>query len=122
MYTINVQSNFPGSISYAGKDYASGSSFSTGSIGGFDIITVEGVGPISIIDMGTDTLHGYPSTAGTWAVLFRYQTVEVYARYDAGGEFNFIIDKYGDLEIVPVNGTATVVKLPGMSLGVIEIN
>ncbi|MCC6701852.1 MAG: hypothetical protein IT221_10030 [Fluviicola sp.] len=117
MYTINVKNNYCGSITYDGTNYPSNSSFSTGAIGGFKIMDVQGIGPFTIIDLGETKLEGYPSLKETWGVLFRFQTVEIYARYEGGGAFDFVFDQYGDVEVTPTNGNAIPIKLPGMTIG-----
>lgn len=117
MFSINVTNNYAFPVNFEGTPIApGGGTFSTGSIGGTKIFDVPGVGPICVLDLGMAALPGYSYLTDSWGVLIRYQTVEVYARYEAEGQFNFVIDIYGDLQVESVSGPATLVQLPGLSI------
>lgn len=117
MYTINVTNNYVFPVTYLDKTIPSGGgTFSTGSVGGGQIFNVPGVGPICVIDIGQDFIKGYQGLPGAWGVLIRFQTVEVYARYDAEGGFNLTIDRFGDLTVDPQSGSAMLIQLSGLTL------
>ena len=114
MYTINVKNNYCGSISYDGTNYPSNSSFSTGAIGGFKIMDVQGIGPTTNITLFLGKIKRSSSFLRNFG---GFQTVEIYARYEGGGAFDFVFDQYGDVEVTPTNGNAIPIKLPGMTIG-----
>jgi hypothetical protein len=120
MFSIQFSNNYYQPISWANqsKSIAPNTTLDTGGVGGNQVFNLPGIGDIIVFDLGETKLTGYdmPGMNATWGVLIRFQTVEIYGRYEGGGSFNITVDAYGDAQVHPVNCTMAVIKLPGLSI------
>lgn len=121
MFTLQVTNNFAVPINWVTGSTViqPNNSFETPGIGGFQLFDITGIGPLLALDLGEGKIEGYDKAPGmnaTWGILFRFQGVEVYARYESGGSFKITVDKYGDVAISAINGAMIPVKLPGFTI------
>ncbi|GLB49599.1 hypothetical protein [Neptunitalea lumnitzerae] len=66
---------------------------------------------INFTYLGTDKIDGFPMIEGTYGVLIRTQSTEVYYRYDSTGELNVTLNKFGTYTLEASNGNAFKIQL-----------
>lgn len=103
--TINGQVNVP----------ANGGKVTTGASAGNFIITAPGLNVFTLLDLGDSKIPGY-DLPQTWGILIRFETVEIYSRYEGVGEYNITFDRYGDVSVETINGNSRLIRLPGLTL------
>lgn len=103
--TINSQVNVP----------ANGGKLTTGVVGGQFYITVPGLNAFTLIDLGETKIPGY-DLPQTWGILIRYETVEIYSRYEGNGEYNIVFDQFGEVSVETINGNSLLIQLQGLKL------
>ena len=116
MFNINITNNFVSELTINGstKVATGGGTGSTGSVGGTQTIDVPNMGTILVLDLGHDQVPGY-SLPESWGVLMRYQTIELYYRYEGGGNIDLVVDQFGSVDVVSVQGSALIISLDDMT-------
>jgi len=115
MYNVNIKNSYCFDVTVGGKVIpAGGGSGSTGAIGNA-VIEIPGIGSCLALDLGDKQIPGY-TLPGTWGVLFRFKTLEIYARYEGQPNYDLVIDEYGDITITLETGSAKVIELNELNL------
>ncbi len=116
MFNINVTNNFVSDLTINGSTTvaAGGGTGSTGSVGGTQTIDVPNMGTILVLDLGHDQVPGF-SLPESWGVLMRYRSVELYYRYEGGGNIDLVVDQFGSVDVVSVQGSALIISLSDMT-------
>ena len=117
MFNLHFTNNFIQPITINGQVVVqpNGGNVTTGACGGQFFITGQGLNSFMIIDLGDKKIQGY-LLPQTWGILIRYETVEVYSRYEGVGEYNIVFDQYGDVSVETINGQSLLISLPGLTL------
>lgn len=115
MFIIHLQNNYYNPVTIAGNAVQPNSTFTYGPKGGSFTIESKGINVFNVIDLARKKVPGY-ELKQTWGVLFRYDTVEVYSRYEGNGEYTVTIDELGDIQIKTINGSSLLISLPGLTL------
>jgi len=109
MMSVKVDAHTPGTIP------PKGGKFNITKLGNM-ILEIPGMGQAAFIDLGKDKLPGFPEPSQTWGLVARYKSVEIYCRYEGGGQLALTIDRFGTLHFKTVNGSALIISLPEMVL------
>ncbi|SMO60191.1 hypothetical protein [Gracilimonas mengyeensis] len=116
MFILNITNNYVSDLEFGDETIkADGGKYTTDRISGQHTITTDGLTIFNILDLAKNKIPGY-TLGETWGILMRYQTKEIYARYEGDGEFDITFDQYGDVIVHPVNGSALEISLPGLTL------
>ncbi|WP_234573649.1 hypothetical protein [Rhodohalobacter sp. 614A] len=116
MFILKITNNYIADLAFGDETIsADGGEYTSDSISGHHKIQSDGLTTFNILDLGKDKISGYDLDK-TWGILMRYETKEVYGRYEGDGKFDITFDKYGDVEIKVENGEALEISLPGLTL------
>lgn len=116
MFNLHFTNNYIQPLNINGEIVPpNGGTRSTGACGGNFIITAPGLNVFTLTDLGETKIPGYELTQ-TWGILIRYETVEIYSRYEGEGEYNILFDKFGDVSVETLNGSSILIRLPGLTL------
>ncbi len=116
MFVLHINNKYVSPLTFGQQEIASGSSYTTDPISSHHVLNGLGLMPFNILDLGDEKLPGYPEPGETWGILFRYETVEMYARYEGNGEFTINVGPLGDIVMSAQNGSMLEIKLPGLSM------
>ncbi len=112
MYSVSLTNNYFSFVSLdfiwdGHSGYSPGAVISSNSNGKWDrwgnhILNVNGMGPITCIDLGSKRLSGFtheeiPWMKHHWGGLIRYRGLDAYFRYEGGGHVEMVLDEHGCL-------------------------
>lgn len=115
MYTLNFKNNYFKTVMFDINEVPPGGSTIDRRTSGNATVRADGLSTMLILDLGETKIPGY-ELEGALGILFRYETVEVYSRYDKDGVFDITLDELGDMHIKTINGNSILIKLPGLTL------
>lgn len=116
MFYVNVTNDFifDLTINDQTKVASGGGQGSTGRVGGTQTVEVPNMGSILVIDLGHDQVPGY-DLKESWGVLIRYASLEFYYRYEGDGEINLTVDRFGNVNVTSVKGSALIISLADLT-------
>ena len=118
MYNVKINNNYVHPVTVGSTTIGTLSNHAFTNWGSH-ICVIPGMGELNFLDIADKKIPGYTGEGypmQTWGALIRFHMTEVYFRYEGQGNIEVTIDRYGNVAVKMINGSAMIIALEELVL------